>query len=88
MLLIGGFLGAGKTSLIGSLVKHLQGQGLRCAVVSNDQAGGLVDSASARLSGAEQVAEVSGACFCCKLEELVGIVEKLTANVNGVSPWK
>jgi G3E family GTPase len=80
MLLIGGFLGAGKTTLIGSLVKHLQGLGLRCAVVSNDQAGGLVDSASARLSGAAQVAEVSGACFCCKLEELVGIVEKLTAN--------
>ncbi len=80
MLLIGGFLGAGKTTLISSLVKHLQGLGLRCAVVSNDQAGGLVDSASARLSGAAQVAEVSGACFCCKLEELVGIVEKLTAN--------
>ena len=79
MLLIGGFLGAGKTTLISALVKHLQELGLRCAVVSNDQAGGLVDSTSARLSGADHVAEVSGACFCCKLEELVGIVERLTA---------
>ncbi len=79
MLLIGGFLGAGKTTLIASLVKHFQGLGLRCAVVSNDQAGGLVDSTSARLSGADHVAEVSGACFCCKLDELVGIVARLTS---------
>jgi G3E family GTPase len=41
MLLLGGFLGAGKTTLIAALVKHFQGLGLRCAVVSNDQAGGL-----------------------------------------------
>lgn len=78
MLLLGGFLGAGKTTLIAALVKHFQGLGLRCAVVSNDQAGGLVDSTSARLSGADHVDEVSGACFCCKLEELVGIVARLT----------
>jgi len=45
LILVGGFLGAGKTTLIGKLVRHLQSGGLRCGVITNDQAMGLVDTA-------------------------------------------
>lgn len=77
LALIGGFLGAGKTTFIGGLVRRLQASGLRCAVVSNDQSVGLVDSASARLLDGAAVAEVTGACFCCKLDDLVAVVARL-----------
>jgi G3E family GTPase len=77
LALIGGFLGAGKTTFIGGLVRRLQARGLRCAVVSNDQSVGLVDSTSARLLDGAAVAEVTGACFCCKLDDLVAAVARL-----------
>ena len=77
LALIGGFLGAGKTTFIGGLVRRLQARGLRCAVVSNDQSVGLVDSTSARLLDGAAVAEVTGACFCCKLDDLVAVVARL-----------
>lgn len=80
LALIGGFLGAGKTTLIGQMVSELQRHGLRCAVVSNDQSEGLVDSTSARLLEGADVAEVTGACFCCKLDDLVSVIESLQQN--------
>jgi Ni2+-binding GTPase involved in maturation of urease and hydrogenase len=79
LLLISGFLGAGKTTWIGAAVKEASDRGLRCAVVTNDQAAGLVDTATARKFDATQVVEVSGACFCCKLDELVARIDKLCA---------
>lgn len=70
LILVGGFLGAGKTTLVGSLVRYLRTGGLRCAVVTNDQAIGLVDTALAsRLDGAA-ISEIAGGCFCCKLDQL------------------
>ena len=70
IILVGGFLGAGKTTLIGALVGRLRAAGRACGVVTNDQAAGLVDTALANAAGGT-VAEVAGGCFCCKLEELV-----------------
>lgn len=32
-ILVGGFLGAGKTTSIALLVRHLQNQGLRCGII-------------------------------------------------------
>lgn len=80
LALIGGFLGAGKTTLIGQIVSELQRSDLRCAVVSNDQSEGLVDSTSARLLEGADAAEVTGACFCCKLDDLVSVIESLQQN--------
>lgn len=79
LALVGGFLGAGKTTLIGKTVARLHAQGLRCAVVSNDQSVGLVDGVSARLLDGAAVGEVTGACFCCKLDDLAQVVERLRA---------
>ncbi len=77
LALVGGFLGAGKTTLIARAVARLQALGLRCAVVSNDQSVGLIDSTAARTLAGAAVGEVTGACFCCKLDELAGVVERL-----------
>lgn len=71
-----GFLGAGKTTTIGVLARHLEEQGRRVAVVTNDQGDGLVDTVVARET-ADQVGEVTGGCFCCRFEDLVEVVAPL-----------
>lgn len=69
-IMVGGFLGAGKTTTLARLARHFMGQGKRVGLVTNDQAQDLVDTNSLRAQGFS-VAEVSGACFCCKFDELV-----------------
>lgn len=78
-LMIGGFLGAGKTTAIARLARHFTDQGLRVGLVTNDQAYGLVDTESLRAQGFE-VGEVPGACFCCKFDDLVDTAAALGAD--------
>ena len=75
-IMIGGFLGAGKTTTVGRLAKHYQQQGNRVAIVTNDQATDLVDTNLLRAQGFE-VGEVAGSCFCCNFNELTATVERL-----------
>lgn len=81
LFLIGGFLGAGKTTAIARLARHFTDQGLRVGIVTNDQAFGLVDTQTLQAAGFD-VGEVAGACFCCKFDELVATAEEL----RGESP--
>src|SRR5262245_20350210 len=77
-LMLGGFLGAGKTTAIARLARHYQSRGMKVGIVTNDQATDLVDTSSLRAQGFD-VGEVPGACFCCnfnKLTETVGQLEK------------
>src|SRR5829696_8894510 len=69
-VMIGGFLGAGKTTTIARLARQYQTQGKRVGVVTNDQAHDLVDTNALRSQGLS-VEEVPGACFCCRFEDLV-----------------
>lgn len=69
-ILIGGFLGAGKTTAILELARRLQAEGKKVGLITNDQSFDLVDTARARASGFE-VEEISGGCFCCKFDSLV-----------------
>ncbi|YCM43469.1 GTP-binding protein [Verrucomicrobiaceae bacterium 227] len=80
-LLVGGFLGAGKTTLIGMLTRHLEANQHRVALITNDQGEGLMDTVSARAAseGLGKVAEITGGCFCCRLDELVGAIRDLEA---------
>jgi Ni2+-binding GTPase involved in maturation of urease and hydrogenase len=76
-IMLGGFLGAGKTTTIARLARHYQEQGLKVGIVTNDQATDLVDTNSLRAQGFD-VGEVPGACFCCnfnKLTETVGDIQ-------------
>ncbi len=77
-LMIGGFLGAGKTTAIARLARHFTDQGLRVGVVTNDQAYGLVDTETLRAQGFD-VGEVPGACFCCKFDDLIETAAALGA---------
>jgi Ni2+-binding GTPase involved in maturation of urease and hydrogenase len=79
-IMVGGFLGAGKTTTIARLARHYQAHGKRVAIVTNDQATDLVDTNSLRAQGFD-VGEVPGACFCCnfnKLTEIVGRMQQAT----------
>ncbi len=77
-LMIGGFLGAGKTTAIGRLAGHYMSQGKNVALVTNDQAYDLVDTHTLRAQGF-QVGEVPGACFCCKFDDLIDTVGALSS---------
>lgn len=77
--MIGGFLGAGKTTTIGKLASHYQAQGKQVGIVTNDQAFGLVDTGNLRHAGFS-VEEVPGACFCCKFDDLISTTQKLSAD--------
>lgn len=76
-ILVGGFLGAGKTTLINRFKRYLSDNELKVGLVTNDQGQGLMDTDSARASAPDGVEEITGGCFCCRLDELVGAVRKL-----------
>lgn len=78
-IMIGGFLGAGKTTALGRLARHYTSRGLNVGIVTNDQATDLVDTNSLRAQGFE-VGEVAGACFCCHFTELMQTIEQLGAH--------
>ncbi len=75
-IMIGGFLGAGKTTTVSRLARKFQSQGKHVAIVTNDQATDLVDTNILRSQGFE-VGEVAGSCFCCNFNELTNTVERL-----------
>ncbi len=75
-VMVGGFLGAGKTTTIGRLAQMYQEQGLKVAIVTNDQATDLVDTQTLRSAGFN-VGEVAGACFCCNFNELKSTTDRL-----------
>ena len=77
-MFVGGFLGAGKTTLILRAAALLQRQGARVAVITNDQDHGLVDTRLAAAKGVE-AGEVAGGCFCCRFSDLIEAAERLTA---------
>lgn len=78
-IMVGGFLGAGKTTALSRLAREYTQQGLKVGLVTNDQAQNLVDTNSLRKQGFA-VEEVPGACFCCKFDELVGKIGELEAH--------
>ena len=75
-IMVGGFLGAGKTTTIARLARMFQAQGKKVGIVTNDQATDLVDTHSLRSQGFN-VGEVAGACFCCNFNELTATVDRL-----------
>lgn len=78
LITVGGFLGAGKTTLTTAAVRRLADRGLRVAVITNDQAPDLVDTALVRLARVP-AAEVAGACFCCAFGDFIARADELIA---------
>ncbi len=77
-IMVGGFLGAGKTTAIARLAASLHARGLKVGLITNDQGSGLVDTAVLRARGFA-TEEIPGGCFCCRFNSLVDAAGKLTA---------
>lgn len=80
-IMVGGFLGAGKTTAILHAAQQLRAQGLRVGLVTNDQSYGLVDTAMLSSHGFA-VEEITGGCFCCKFNSLVEASQRLSAEAT------
>lgn len=75
-LVVSGFLGSGKTSLVRHLLADARARGVRMAVVSNEL-GELGIDAALMARQDEDYVELSGGCVCCKLSDT--LVETLQA---------
>lgn len=82
MILIGGFLGAGKTSMMRRAAEILKSQGHKVGLITNDQATNLVDTAFLEDVG-DAVCEVSGSCFCCNFGGLRDAIDEVTEKTDG-----
>lgn len=82
VLVVSGFLGAGKTSLVRRVLEAAREDGIRMAVVSNEF-GELGIDASLLGDTAESYVEIEGGCVCCKLgDELVATLQMLHERVR------
>lgn len=75
-IMLGGFLGAGKTTILAQLAQRYQRQGKHVCIVTNDQAADLVDTQLLKSYGYE-VEEVAGSCFCCNFNGLTDAMTEL-----------
>lgn len=81
VLVISGFLGSGKTTLVSYLLKEAQAKGARIAVVSNEFGALGIDRALLGRDG-EAYVELEGGCVCCQLsDELVNTLQMLWERV-------
>ncbi len=78
VIFVGGFLGAGKTTLILAAARELKQRGMRCAAILNDQSDALVDTQLAELHGVPS-GEVTEGCFCCRLSDLTTQLDAMRA---------
>jgi G3E family GTPase len=76
-IMIGGFLGAGKTTAVAALAQRLSSTGKRVGLITNDQGQELVDTAMLRSKGFA-TEEIPGGCFCCRFNSLVDAADRLT----------
>jgi len=79
--IVGGFLGAGKTTLILAAAQRLVERGYRVGLVTNDQGQDLVDTALAE-EATIPVTEVAGGCFCCRFPDLLAGLQRLQEVAN------
>ena len=80
-VMVGGFLGAGKTTALLRLAEHFTSQGRRVGLITNDQSQGLVDTSIVTASG-YPVEEITGGCFCCRFSSLTDAAERLTRDAR------
>src|SRR3954466_5259957 len=80
-VMIGGVLGAGKTTAVGRLAESLRADGLRVGLITNDQGSQLVDTAMLASRGFP-VEEISGGCFCCRFNSLIDAAKKLSKDTQ------
>jgi Ni2+-binding GTPase involved in maturation of urease and hydrogenase len=80
-IMVGGFLGAGKTTALLRLAEHFTARGRRVGLITNDQSHGLVDTSMARAQG-YPVEEITGGCFCCRFNSLTAAADRLSRDAR------
>jgi cobalamin biosynthesis protein CobW len=81
-LLVSGFLGSGKTTLVRHLLADARRRNLRVAVVSNEFGELGIDGALLSRAGEDYV-ELEGGCVCCRLsDEFVETLQMLRQRVQ------
>ena len=81
-LVVSGFLGSGKTSLVRHLLEEAQKAGQRIAVISNEFGELGIDRALLG-SGDEAFVELEGGCVCCELsDDLIDTLQMLWEKVH------
>ena len=82
-LVVSGFLGAGKTTLVRHLLEEAQAQGVRIAVVSNEFGELGIDQALLGNQDGQGYVELEGGCVCCKLsDEFVTTLQRIREAVH------
>jgi Ni2+-binding GTPase involved in maturation of urease and hydrogenase len=80
-IMVGGFLGAGKTTAMLRLADHLTNGGRRVGLITNDQSHGLVDTTIVTAKG-YPVQEITGGCFCCRFNSLTDAANRLARDAR------
>lgn len=75
-IMLGGFLGAGKTTALLRLAQRHTAAGRRVGVIANDLGEGLVDTQTYLAHGLP-VEEMAGMCFACRFDELIAAAGRL-----------
>lgn len=82
VLVVSGFLGSGKTTLVRHLLREAQASGTRVAVISNEFGALGIDQALLG-DGGEAFVELEGGCVCCQLsDELRDTLQMLRERVQ------
>ncbi len=82
-LVVSGFLGAGKTTLVRGLLQDAQKNGQRLAVVSNEFGELGIDEALLKNESSGGYVELEGGCVCCQLSnELLATLQDLWERVQ------
>lgn len=77
LLLFGGFLGSGKTTVINRVLRGMSAEGFAAAVVENEIGAVGIDDALISQTGV-QVTPLFGGCVCCQIAgDLLTAVEKI-----------
>lgn len=76
-IMVGGFLGAGKTTAIGKFARYLSDLGCKTGLITNDQGQELVDTKTLRSQGFS-TEEILGGCFCCRFNSLTEAAARLS----------
>jgi G3E family GTPase len=82
-LIIGGYLGSGKTTLVSHLLAQAQAEGVKLAIVSNEFGDTGIDRALLD-AGEEGFVELDGGCVCCRLSDTLS--ETLETILTTVRP--
>lgn len=79
IMIIGGFLGSGKTTSIAAITKHLMEAGRKAGIIINEFGSSLVDLEYLKRKGFK-VVSITGGCLNCSFLELKKKIEELNSD--------